>query len=89
MQQYEKVSHPLSKKKIIVNNFMGGIFWGIGSALGAVLLLTVLGFIIAKLDVVPFVGDFIAEISQTVKKRELQTQLIFTDQTPTPTPKTD
>lgn len=78
MQPHEKVSAPVSKKQMMWNNFLGGLFWGIGTALGAILLLTVLGFLVSRLDFVPILGDFIAEITHTVKEKESQTQLPFT-----------
>ncbi len=79
MQPHERVTTPVSKKQMIWNNFIGGLFWGIGTALGAILLLTILGFIVSRLNVIPFIGDFVAEVTQTVKEKESQTPLPFTE----------
>ncbi len=59
-----------NKKDIIVNNFIGGLFWGIGSALGAALLVTVLGIILTKINVVPLVGTFVSEVNTFVEKHK-------------------
>lgn len=87
MQPHEKVSRPVSKRQMILNNFLGGIFWGIGSALGAILLLALLGFIVSKLDFVPIIGDFMAEVTRNMEKADSETYLPFTE--PSPTPKSD
>lgn len=86
MQAYEKASHPLSRKKIILNNFIGGIFWGLGSALGAILLIALLGFIVSKSDVFPVLGDFVKEVTRSMKGSGSQNQLPFTTPTPSLTP---
>lgn len=59
-----------SKKEIIVNNFIGGLFWGIGSALGAALLVTVLGIILTKINLVPLVGTFVSQVNTFVESQK-------------------
>lgn len=78
MQPYEKAEKRLTKKQLIWNNFVGGLFWGIGSALGAILLITILGFAISKLNVVPIIGNFVAEVNKVVQEKNSQSPFRFT-----------
>lgn len=86
MQPHERVSHSVSKKRMIVNNFIGGLFWGLGTAFGAILFIAILGFIVSKSDFIPFIGNFIADIAQSANQKASQSQLPFVTYTPTPTP---
>ncbi len=66
MQPYEKVQ--LNKKQIIINNFLGGISWGVGATIGLAIFLAIVGFAISKIDLVPVIGNIIsAGIQQAVK----------------------
>ncbi|MBI2032626.1 MAG: hypothetical protein HYT09_03185 [Candidatus Levybacteria bacterium] len=62
--KYERVER--SKKEIMVNNFLGGIMWGIGVTLGLALLFGILGILVSRVDFVPIVGNFISSIIQFV-----------------------
>ncbi len=61
LQPFEKPSK-LSKGEIIANNLLGGIFWGVGSVIGIALFLSVISLLSQYVNVVPFVGNFIADI---------------------------
>lgn len=63
-------SNETSMRKIAWNNFVGGLFWGVGSALGAALLVTVLGVILTKVNVVPLVGTFVSEVNSFAAKHK-------------------
>ncbi len=66
MEKYEHVHR--GKKQIFLNNFLGGIAWGIGATLGASLLLSILGIILSQLDFIPIIGTFVLEISEFVQQ---------------------
>lgn len=66
-ENHHNVTH--SRKEIIVNNFLGGIAWGIGSAIGATILITVLGLLISRLDYIPAIGDIVSEVTTYVESR--------------------
>ncbi|MEK9176325.1 MAG: DUF5665 domain-containing protein [Patescibacteria group bacterium] len=51
-----------SKKQIFANNLIGGLAWGIGVTIGLTLLITLLGFIASRIDFVPIVGSFVANV---------------------------
>lgn len=55
---------------MILNNFLGGIAWGMGAAVGGALLLTVIGFAVSKLDYVPVVGGFVSNIVGYVEEQQ-------------------
>ncbi|MGH7202870.1 MAG: DUF5665 domain-containing protein [Candidatus Levyibacteriota bacterium] len=60
-QPYERTSK-LSRKEIIVNNFLGGIAWALGATIGLSLIFTILGLIAKNVNLVPVVGSFVSEI---------------------------
>lgn len=64
MQPHEGIYR--SKKQIILNNFIGGISWGLGATIGLSLVLTILGIILSKVNLIPIVGDFASQITTFV-----------------------
>lgn len=60
VEKFEQVNR--SKREIILNNFIGGISWGIGVTIGLAIFIGVLTLIAKNIDFVPIVGDFIAQI---------------------------
>lgn len=51
-----------SIKKIMVNNFVGGIAWGLGVTVGASLLLGILGYFASNIGIIPVVGKFVQDL---------------------------
>jgi len=60
MQKYERVN--LRLKDIIINNFLGGISWGIGATLGFGVVITILSFLVGQIDFIPIVGEFVGNV---------------------------
>lgn len=60
-QPYEKAS-TLSKKEIMINNFLGGIFWALGATVGLALIFALLALIAKYINFIPIVGSFISQI---------------------------
>lgn len=52
---------------ILLHNFLGGIAWGLGVTVGAAIILALGGFLISNIDVVPFIGEFVANIAEYVQ----------------------
>ena len=50
------------KLEIFINNFLGGMAWGLGASVGVSLLFTLLGLLAAKVGVVPIVGSFVSSV---------------------------
>lgn len=55
-----------SLKRIVINNFLGGIAWALGVSVGASLILAVLGFILGKINLIPAVGIFVIRVNQFI-----------------------
>lgn len=66
----EKIYVEKTRGKLFVDNLIGGIGWGFGTVIGAVLLVSILGFIAAKVQAVPIVGEFVYKVTQEVQKLE-------------------
>lgn len=64
-QKYEHVTH--SKKRIAVNNFIGGIAWAFGATIGFSFFLGILGFIASNVNFIPVIGEFVAGIVEFVQ----------------------
>lgn len=67
MQPYEAVEKK-KRKQIMIDNFLGGIMWGLGASIGVSLILAILGFIASKINLVPVVGTFVGQILNFVLK---------------------
>lgn len=52
----------ISKKDIIIGNFLGGLFWGIGSVVGAIIVVAILGYILQALGVFESIGNFLDQL---------------------------
>jgi hypothetical protein len=64
MEGNEKVYR--SRKKIIFDNFLGGISWSFGVWIGTSIILLLTFLIASKVDFVPIIGNFVAEITKYV-----------------------
>ena len=57
-----------TKARIFTDNLVGGIGWGFGTIIGVVILVTILGFIAAKVRAVPYIGEFVYGVILEVQK---------------------
>ena len=64
MAQFERVFKPL--KEIMINNFFGGLAWAVGATVGLAIIAILLTFIFKNINLIPFVGKFIAQITDQV-----------------------
>ena len=53
-----------SRREIFFNNFLGGIGWRLGTLVGAVIIVGIIGFLLSKVNVVPLIGSWLAQIIQ-------------------------
>jgi hypothetical protein len=63
VEKYEAVDKK-SLKDIIWHNFLGGISWGLGATIGLSIVLTIVGFILRNVDVIPVIGDFVYKVTE-------------------------
>lgn len=57
LPHFERVK--LDKKKLLLNNLLGGVAWGVGSVTGATMILVILGLFITVTKSIPFIGDIV------------------------------
>ena len=67
LQPFER-SSKLSKGQIIANNFLGGFFWAIGGVIGLAAFLSIISLLSEYIDVIPYIGNFIADILDYLKE---------------------
>jgi len=66
MQKYEEIHR--NRKDIILNNFLGGIAWGLGATVGVSLVIALLSIIAHYINVIPIIGKFISDVIDVVLK---------------------
>ena len=52
----------IKKKDIVVGNFLGGLAWGVGSVIGATIVVAILLGILGQLNFIPGVADLVNSI---------------------------
>ena len=72
-------THIYSKKKMVLNSFLGGIFWGAGSVIGAAIVIILFGFFASRINVIPILGDFVTQVGSYVESQRLQTPNPFSN----------
>jgi ABC-type transport system involved in multi-copper enzyme maturation permease subunit len=58
-----------SRKKILFDNFLGGIVWSLGVWLGTTIIIGIVALFASNIDFVPIIGDFVAEVSKHAVER--------------------
>ena len=56
-----------STRRFLFFQFLRGIAFGPGTALGASIVVSFLGFLLAQVDFVPIIGDYAAEIARQLE----------------------
>ena len=56
-----------SQKRIFIDNLLGGMAWGVGSVLGATIIVGVLGLIIIETKKIPLLGNIVTIIQTEIK----------------------
>lgn len=72
MSDLEKVHHGsahVRKRDIVARNFLGGISWGVGSVLGATLIVALILGVLRAAGFIPFIGDFVTQIVDYVESQ--------------------
>ena len=68
-ERYNANEH-VNWKNIVTKNLIGGMMWGLGSVIGATLVLSILLGTLQRLDFIPAVADVILQIQNTVENKK-------------------
>ncbi len=66
MERHEQVN--TNKKRLIVNNFIGGISWGLGATIGVTIIVGIITYILRVVNLVPFLGEVATQVTTIVLK---------------------
>ena len=66
MEPHEKIYK--NRKRIFIDNLIGGLAWAIGATMG----LAIIGFVLSKVGLVPIIGDFVSEITKYILQKNPQ-----------------
>lgn len=50
------------RKKMMLDNFLGGISWSVGTFVGFALLAILVGLILSRINLVPIIGGWLSDI---------------------------
>lgn len=53
-----------SRKKMLLDNFLGGIVWALGVWIGTTFAAAIIIYFLSQIDLVPLIGDFLAEVTR-------------------------
>jgi len=62
-------SHYVDKKQLYLQNFIRGIFFSIGSIIGATIVLGLLLWTLSLFSEIPFIGDIFENAKQTINSQ--------------------
>lgn len=65
MEKYKAVEET-NKKKIFINNFIGGLAFALGSTIGLAIVIALLTFILGKVNLIPYIGSYLAELNKFI-----------------------
>jgi biopolymer transport protein ExbB/TolQ len=64
MEKFEQIEK--KRKTIFIDNLIGGIGWALGATFGLGLIIAVFGVILKNINLVPYVGNFVAGIIEFI-----------------------
>ncbi|MDO8269743.1 MAG: DUF5665 domain-containing protein [Candidatus Levybacteria bacterium] len=53
-----------SRKRMLIDNFFGGITWALGVWVGTTIVIAFLAYFISQINLIPALGSFVAEVSK-------------------------
>jgi hypothetical protein len=56
------------KRQLFVANFLGGLAWGLGSVLGATLIVATMLFVLNALGGLPLIGGYITNMAKAISQ---------------------
>ncbi len=55
-----------TRKQLLLDNFFGGLAWGLGSGIGATAVVAAIGFILSQTQELPFLGQIFENFMNTL-----------------------
>lgn len=59
----------VDKKKLYLANFMRGIFFSLGSIVGATVIIALLLWVLSAFDTIPVIGNFVQAVQNSIDAR--------------------
>lgn len=63
MERHLRANMTMSKKDIIISNFLGGLAWGLGTVVGATVVFAAIGAFLNFLGVFDVIGTFFVQVN--------------------------
>lgn len=77
----------MRKRDIMIANFLGGIAWGLGTVLGATVIVALLLALLRGLGYIPVIGDLVTDVRENINFKRMPTQNFDENRvTPPPAP---
>jgi len=73
MEPIERINRSL--KRMLLNNFLGGIAWGLGATVGLSVFVAILTLILKQINLVPIVGEFLSKVIEYMMHNNATLQL--------------
>ena len=67
-QEKFKKAYTEPRRRIVFNNFLGGLAWGFGTVVGATVIIGMLGLFVARTRNVPFLGEITRIVIEEITK---------------------
>ena len=64
----------ISARKTMFNNFIGGLAWGLGTIIGATVVITLVIILFTNLGGLPIIGDFFSGLANQIQPTPNTTQ---------------
>lgn len=67
-QKYDEVK--ARRHDIIINNFLGGLAWALGTTVGLSVVVALAGLALRQISVIPILGNMVLQVEQFVAQKE-------------------
>lgn len=65
IEKHLTASGNMKKRQVIINNFLGGLAWGVGTVLGATIVISILFSLLRNVEFfIPGVSQFIDQVNE-------------------------
>lgn len=69
--------HLRSRRRIFFDNLLGGIAWGVGSVIGATIIIGLLSLIFVRMNKIPLIGDLVGKFASEINEAEEETKNVL------------